>query len=116
MTMTVPVATARLGRQLGDAHTKIDAALVSVAALFASATQARADITEADAALGHGALLRMHKSAGTLLSLRADMIRVHGSLKKDLRIVSGAEEPTCPDEIAAPFTTAVSDEGQRAIA
>jgi hypothetical protein len=96
MTMTIPTATARLGRQIGEAHAKIDEALVSVAALFASAAQARADI-EADPVLGQRALMRMHKSAGSLLSLRADMFRVHSDLKQDLRVVSGAEEPTCPD-------------------
>lgn len=109
MTMTVPTATARLGRQLGDAHTKIDAALASVANLFASATQARADIIDADPVLGHRALLRMHKSAGSLLALRADMIRVHGALKDDLRVVSGAEEPTCPEE----YLTMATVEGDR---
>lgn len=113
MTMTVPVATARLGRQLGEAHLKIDEALVSVAALFASATQARADINDLDLGLGHRALLRMHKSAGDLLSVRADMIRVHGALKDDLRVVSGAEEPTCPEEY---LTMAQADDDQRAVA
>lgn len=96
MTMNISTATARIGRQLGESHTAVDAALVSVAALFASATQARADITEVDAALGYGALLRMHKSAGALLAIRADLMRVHGALKDDLRVVSGAEEIDCP--------------------
>lgn len=113
MTMTVAIATARLGRQIGEAHTKIDEALVSVAALFASATQARADIDDVDAAIGHRALLRMHKSAGSLLALRADMIRVHGALKDDLRVVSGAEEATCPEN---PMTTGVADKESRAVA
>lgn len=113
MTMTVPTATARLGRQLGDAHTKIDEALVSVANLFASAAQARADFDDVDPALGHRALLRMHKSAGNLLSLRADMIRVHGALMDDLRVVSGAEEPTCPEEY---LTMAEVGDDHRAVA
>ena len=107
MTMTLPAATARLGRELDDAHTKIDDALVSVAVLFASATQARADL-DVDPSIGHRALLRMHKSAGNLLTLRADMIRAHSALKDDLRVVSGAEEPTCPDQFVNPFTTATA--------
>jgi hypothetical protein len=68
MTLTVSAAAARLKRELDQAHTKIDEAL-----------------------------LRMHKSAGNLLTLRADLIRVHGVLKDDFQVVSGAEEPTCPD-------------------
>lgn len=112
MTMTVSTATTRLGRQIGDAHTKIDQALVSVAALFASATLARAEISDVDPTVGHGALLRMHKSAGALLSVRADMMRVHGALTEDLRVVSGAEEPTCPDQF---FLTGQAD-SQRAAA
>jgi hypothetical protein len=91
MTMTVSVAAARLKRELDQAHTKIDEALACVTALFASAAQARG------AHIGHEALLRMHKSAGNLLTLRADLIRVHGVLKDDFQVVSGAEEPTCPD-------------------
>lgn len=113
MTMNVSTATVRLGRQLGDAHEKIDAALVSVAALFASTTQARADIADVDPGLGQKALLRMHKSAGELLSVRAEMMRAHGALKDDLRVVSGAEEPTCPNRY---FTTGVASNDDRAAA
>jgi hypothetical protein len=97
MTLTVSAAAARLKRELDQAHTKIDEALACVTALFASAAQARADIDDVAAHIGHEALLRMHKSAGNLLTLRADLIRVHGVLKDDFQVVSGAEEPTCPD-------------------
>jgi hypothetical protein len=80
MTLTVSAAAARLKRELDQAHTKIDEALACVTALFASAAQARGD------------------SEGVgLLTLRADLIRVHGVLKDDFQVVSGAEEPTCPD-------------------
>lgn len=112
MTMTLPAAAARLGREIATAHNHVDQALVSVAALFHSAVVARTDITNIDPAMGHGALLRMHKSAGDLLAVRADILRVHGALKDDLRTVAGAEEPTCPDQ----FFVSAESEGIPAIA
>lgn len=108
MTMTLQVATARLGREIGDAHECIDQALVATAALLHSTAIARANIQDIDPGLGHGAMLRMHKSLGELLGVRADMLRVHESLKSDLRVIAGPEEPTCPDVVTNPFTTATA--------
>lgn len=107
MTMTLPIAITRLGREIADAHSRIDDALVATAALLHSSAIARADITDADPALGQAAMLRMHKSIGGLLTVRADMLRVHESLLSDLQVVAGPDEPTCPkyDEV---FTTATA--------
>lgn len=110
MTMTISSATARLGREMGVAHVKVDEALVATAALLHSAAIARVDITEVDPALGHAALLRVHKSLGDLIGVRADLIRAHGALKSDLRTVAGPEHPDCPDYI---LTRATSKPKQR---
>jgi hypothetical protein len=108
MTMTLPIATARLGRELKVAHESIDQAMVATAALLHSTAIARVDIHDADPALGHAAMLRMHKSLGELLGVRADMLRAHEALKSDLRVIAGPEEPTCPDYSTNPFTTATA--------
>lgn len=97
MTMTLPVATARLAREINAAHVAIDEALVATTALLYSATTARSDLRELDAGLGQGAMLRMHKGIGNLLAVRADLIRAHVAMVQDARIVAGPDEPTCPE-------------------
>lgn len=112
MKMTLPIATARLSREINTAHVAIDEALVATAALFHSASAARSDLTEFDPVLGQAAMLRMHKGLGNLLAVRTDLIRAHVALKKDAGIVMGPDEPTCPEN---PLTTATID-GERASA
>lgn len=109
MTMNISIATARLGRELGTAHEQIDQALVATAAVLHSTVVARADIQDVDPIIGHSAMLRMHKTFGDLLGARADMLRAHESLKSDLRVIAGPEEPTCPDYV---FRTAVLEKQQ----
>lgn len=96
MTLTVSAATARLGRELSSAHSAIDQALVATTALLHSAAVARADNPEVAPAMGQSALLRMHKSLGGLLGVRADMLRAHQSLRDEATEIMGPDEATCP--------------------
>src|SRR3546814_17970008 len=48
-------------------------------------------------ALASSSLRRMHKTFGGLLTARADMLRVHRSLKHDAREYAGSPEQECPD-------------------
>lgn len=98
MSFTVPAATARIGRELVEAETAIEQALVATTALMHSAALARAHNPQVDPACGHAAMVRMHKTYGELLAARGDMLRVHGSLRRDAREYAGADEPTCPEE------------------
>ena len=111
MSLTIPAATARLGRELGQAETAIEQALVATAALMHSAALARADNPQVEAACGHVALLRMHKTFGGLLAARGDMLRAHQSLRDDAKVYAGVDEPTCPDEQI--FTGAELEEAAR---
>lgn len=96
MSLSIPVATVRIARELNQAETAIDQALVATAALMHSSMIARTDIIELDPACGHTALMRMHKTFGGLLAARADMLRAHNSLKHDAREYAGPIEE-CPD-------------------
>lgn len=110
MSLSIPVATVRIARELNQAETAIDQALVATAALMHSSTIARVDNPEINAACGHTALMRMHKTFGGLLAARADMLRAHVSLRSDAREYAGADEPTCPEDDAV-FTGAELLEG-----
>ena len=105
MSLSIPVATVRISRELNQAESAIDQALVATSALMHSTMIARVDITEIDPACGHTSLLRMHKTFGGLLTARGDMLRAHHSLRHDAREYAGAEEPICPKE-GDPFTGA----------
>lgn len=96
MKMNLPIATARIGRELLDAHAAIDSALVATTALLHSTAVARADNPEIDSSLGTVAMLRLHKSLGGLLNVRADVLRAHKSLNEDAKIVMGPDEVYCP--------------------
>ena len=96
MKMTIPLATARIGREMATAHTAIDTALVATTALLHSTATARADNPQIEASLGQTALLRLHKSLGELLSVRSEMMRAHKSLREDITVIAGPDEPYCP--------------------
>lgn len=98
MSLSIPVATVRIARELNQAEAAIDQALAATAALMHSSMVARVDNPAIDAACGHTALMRMHKTFGGLLAARSDILRAHGSLKSDAREYAGADEPTCPDK------------------
>lgn len=97
MTLSIPVATVRIARELNQAESAIDQALAATSALMHSSMIARVDNPEIDAACGHTSLMRMHKTFGGLLTARADMLRAHVSLKSDAREYAGAGEMECPD-------------------
>lgn len=105
MSLSIPAATVRIAREFNQAEVAIDHALAATAALMHSSMIARVDNPEINAACGHTALMRMHKTFGGLLAARADMLRAHVGLKSDAREYAGSDEPTCPDD-AAVFTGA----------
>ena len=106
MPMTVPVATARLSRQMPDAEAAIEDALVASASLLLTAATARRD-TGVRRAESHAALLRLSKLNQTLIEASGEARRVHRELRKlGDEVRDGVEEDTCPDAIPNPMTTA----------
>ena len=95
MTMTVPVASMRLARDIRDAEYALDEALLRQSALFQSMVTARRE-TGSDPFTGHEALLRLAKSQQSLLAAGGDLARVHGQLLDVQREKGGADE--CPPE------------------
>lgn len=102
MTLTVSAATARIGRDLANAHNAVDQALVATTALLHSAAMARADNPDVAPLMGHSAFLRMHKGLGNLLTVRSDLLRAHQTLREEAAEVMGPDEATCPQIGLAP--------------
>lgn len=81
MPMTNEIAAARITNVLIASEIGIDRALSDSATLLASLAQARLD-TEAPFATGQVAIMRLVQALGSLSAARADMMRVHGDLRK----------------------------------
>ena len=81
MSMTISTATARLVREVPEAETRIDEALISLSSLMSTMVRARRD-TDAPANTGQAALLRLAKAQMFLLDAGSEVLRVHGELRK----------------------------------
>ena len=101
MTMKIEVARVRISREINDAETALNDALLKQTELFASLLRARRDA--ADSAFeGQDALMRLAKSQNSLLSAGGDLARVHGRLLEINREVGGLASD-CPDDWKAPM-------------
>lgn len=79
--MNKTVAQLRITRELADAETAINEALLRQSSLFSTLLSARRD-TGVGSALGQDALMRLAKSQQTLLSAGGDLARVHSRLRE----------------------------------
>ena len=93
MTMTTSVATARLARELTDAETALNEALIRQSQLFTSMIVARRDV-EVDQFTGQDVLMRLNKAQQELLSSGGGLARVHGLL--DIGREVGVLSEDCP--------------------
>ncbi|WEK47227.1 MAG: hypothetical protein P0Y56_02790 [Candidatus Andeanibacterium colombiense] len=93
MEMTVPIAQMRITRDLRDAETALDDALLKQSSLLATMVTARRE-TASDPFTGHEALLRLTKSQQTLVTAAGELARVHGGLRDVQRDITGTDE--CP--------------------
>ena len=97
MPMTVPVATARLSREVPAAEAAIEDALVASASLLLTAATARRD-TGVRRAESHAALLRLSTLNQTLIEASGEAHRAHRELRKlNDEITAGPDEDTCPE-------------------
>lgn len=95
MTMTLPVSTMRIIRDLRAAETALDEALLKNNTLFGTLLTARQQTENAGPFTGHDVLQRLIKSQQTLLSAGSDLARVHGGLSHVGREM-GAVVHDCP--------------------
>jgi hypothetical protein len=84
MSMTIPVAAARLGREVPEAEARIDEALLALSNLMSTMVRARRD-TASGAATGQTALARLAKAQMALIDAGSDVLRVHGELSRVAR-------------------------------
>lgn len=96
MSMSIPVAQMRLSREMQDAETALDEALLKQASLLATMLHARRE-TGVGPFTGQAALMRLAKSQQTLLSAGNDLARVHGGLL-DIQVETGGLHECPPNE------------------
>lgn len=105
MPMTVPVATARLSREIPAAEAAIEDALVASASLLLTAATARRD-TGVRRAESHAALLRLSKLSQTLIEASGEARRAHRELRKLSEEVTNGPAEECPEsEVLTPSAT-----------
>ena len=95
MTMTLSVASMRIVRDLREAESALDEALLRNNVLFGTLLAARQQTAEAGPFAGHEVLQRLIKSQQTLLLAGSDLARVHGGLSHIGREM-GAVTHDCP--------------------
>ena len=102
--MTMPLETARLriARDLEEAETAIDDALLRQSKLMETLVDSRR-ATKSGPFTGQSALLRLAKSQQTLISAGGELARVHGQMSEIQKEKLGYEE--CPDEPMATVET-----------
>lgn len=96
MTMTIAVAQARIARELTDAETALNDALLKQSQLFSSMIAARRDVG-AGHFTGQEILMRLNKAQQELLSSGGGLARVHNGLLGIGREVAGTSDD-CPDD------------------
>jgi hypothetical protein len=89
-------ARIRIAREITDAETALNEALLKQAQLFATLLTARRDVAESQF-VGQDALLRLAKSQQALLTAGSDLARVHGRLA-EINQETGDLGSDCPDD------------------
>lgn len=95
MSISVPIAQVRITRQIADAETALNEALIKQSMLFTSLVTARSE-TQVGNFVGQDALLRLSRSQQSLLTAGSDLARVHGRLV-DIAQETGQAVEGCPD-------------------
>lgn len=94
--MTKANARMRIAREISDAETALNEALLKQSQLFATLLVARRDVAESQFA-GQDALLRLAKSQQALLAAGSDLARVHSRLA-EINQATGDLGSDCPDD------------------
>lgn len=95
MTMSIPVATMRLSREIPEAESEVESALVTLSSLMTSMLVARRE-TAAPAGTGHGALVHVLKAQEALLTASGELARAHGRMVKVGQEFCAGDIEECP--------------------
>jgi hypothetical protein len=95
MSLTLPVVVARLRREVSNAESAFDAALLSSAAVQQTIIAARAEL-DVPVHTGQQALLRLQRAQAQLLAAQNDLFRAHDELARIGETMTGEEEYTPP--------------------
>lgn len=97
MSKELDPTTARLQKDVPDAETRIDDALIAVSSLTASIVTARRDTAGITGARGHATIRRLVKAQMSLVEVSGDILRVHGDLVEIGRETAGYDlHQECP--------------------
>ncbi len=100
MVMTLEAATTRLSREIPQAETSLDDALISISRLMTSMLIARKE-TGAAPATGHSALIRLMKAQEAVITASGEMARVHGQMLAVGQEVGALDIEECPPPFGA---------------
>lgn len=101
MSSTIDLAAVRLQRQVPEAETRIDDALIAVSSLMTSIVSARRDTQGVPVTKGHATIQRLAKVQVALVDASGDVFRVHGDLAYIARETAGLDLHECPSQAAA---------------
>lgn len=101
MSDKIDLTAVRLQRQVPEAETRIDDALIAVSSLMTSVVTARRDTRGVPVNKGHAAIQRLAKVQLTLVGASGDVFRVHGDLANIAQETAGLDLHECPAQAAA---------------
>lgn len=99
MAISMPAAQVRIARQIVDAETALNEALIRQSELFTTLVSVRSEV-EVGKFTGQDALMRLTKSQQSLLTAGNDLARVHGRLSGIAQETGQFADP-CPDDWTA---------------
>lgn len=95
MSQNIAAMTARLQREVPNAETSIDDALIAVASLMTSVVTARRE-SGVPAKTGQGTIIRLARAQMSLVEVSGDILRAHGELVEIGRETAGYDLRECP--------------------
>lgn len=101
MSDKIDLTVVRLQRQVPEAETRIDDALIAVSSLMTSVVMARRDTKGVPVIKGHAAIQRLAKVQLTLVDASGDVFRVHGDLAHIAQETAGLDLHECPSQAVA---------------
>ena len=110
MSKHIDPTAARLQRDVPEAETRIDDALIAVSSLTATIVTARRDTAGISPSRGHATIKRLVRAQMSLVEVSGDILRVHGDLVEIGRETAGYDlHQECPKAAASnvvPMTAA----------
>ena len=107
MSLTLPVAAARLRREVAAADAAFDAALLASAAIQHTIVASRREL-DVPAHCGQQALIRLQRSQAQLIAAQNDLLRTHDELTR-VAVTMMPEEPYKPSSGLSGEETALRD-------